>query len=325
MAAFAEYQSQFAAHRIATFPVRIDESGKVPAISHYDKVGVRASAQLVLKFPDAEAFGFMAGTRSGITVLDIDARGREGEKLLARKEAEYGEARVVVRTGGGGFHGYYKSNHEPRVIRLAPKVDLLGRQVVVAPGSTSGLGQKYEVVRGTLDDLARLTKLRNLPLEQPERKVAVGTRNRELWRECMKQAPHCDDFPALLDKAQAIADNDFEAPMSEREIAKIAASAWKYQTEGRNWVGHGNGKNTLKALATADFDAYGLFSALRTFNGHRSEFIVAEAFGEKLGLPRKRFLAARAFLVSAGFIVKTRGGFAGSAASYRWGQEPSLP
>jgi hypothetical protein len=66
---FKKWQSLYAEKGIATFPVN---DNKKPCNKAYDKVGLNGSAELAEKFSDADAFGFLAGRRSGVTVLDVD-------------------------------------------------------------------------------------------------------------------------------------------------------------------------------------------------------------------------------------------------------------
>lgn len=77
------------------------------------------------------------GHRNRLTVIDIDARGAEGERLLADVQREVGNARFIVRNGGGGFHLYYRHAGEGRKIRLDPRrpIDLLGGGQIVLPPS----------------------------------------------------------------------------------------------------------------------------------------------------------------------------------------------
>jgi hypothetical protein len=79
---FSRWQPHYAAHNIATFPVLITEEAKRPAVTNYGKVGLPGSAELASKrqFSDTDAFGFMTGPRSKITVLDVDT---SDEKILA--------------------------------------------------------------------------------------------------------------------------------------------------------------------------------------------------------------------------------------------------
>ena len=102
---FATWQPEYAARGLATFPLRSDDR-KRPAVGNYNRMGMNASRQLAMKWGDAEGLACMAGSRNKLTVIDIDARGAEGERLLADVQREVGDARFIVRTGGGGFHAW---------------------------------------------------------------------------------------------------------------------------------------------------------------------------------------------------------------------------
>ena len=71
---FSDAQKAYAAHGIPLFPVKITGDGaKRPSLRNYQRIGVRGSAQLVRQFADAPAFGFVCGSGSKITVLDVDS------------------------------------------------------------------------------------------------------------------------------------------------------------------------------------------------------------------------------------------------------------
>src|SRR5215471_8547325 len=72
---FQTSQAQYAAHRIATFPVGMN---KRPAVRGYPRIGLRASRELAVEAP---ALGFMCGERSGITVLDVDTTEEQPDAL----------------------------------------------------------------------------------------------------------------------------------------------------------------------------------------------------------------------------------------------------
>lgn len=95
---FPRWQPEYAARNIATFPVRIGADDKRPAIKHYGKVGLPASAPLAMKFENDDAFGFMVGNRSKITVLDIDDK---GERTLTAALDRHGATPIIVRSGSG--------------------------------------------------------------------------------------------------------------------------------------------------------------------------------------------------------------------------------
>jgi hypothetical protein len=206
---FSRWQPQYAAHNIATFPVPITEEAKRPAVTNYGKVGLPGSAELASKrqFEDANAFGFMTGPRSKITVLDVDTT---DETILANALDQHGQSPLVVRSGSGKFHAYYRHNGERRKIRpwRGLAIDLLGTGgFVVAPPSEVAKGS-YSFIQGTLDDLDQLPALRNLDLPQPKQPSAIdGERNNKLWHHCMGAARHVENFDELLDVARTFNDD----------------------------------------------------------------------------------------------------------------------
>jgi hypothetical protein len=155
---FARWQPQYSEHGVATFPVSIED--KKPVVRGWRQLGLGYSAQLALKFPANDAFGFAAGGRSCITVLDIDTT---DERVRDDAFARYGEPRVVVRTVSGHWHGWYRYAGEPRRVRpwRGKPIDILGKGCVVAPPSQSARS-RYAFVQGSLDDLDYLTALRGL-------------------------------------------------------------------------------------------------------------------------------------------------------------------
>ena len=79
--------------------------------------------------------------------------------MLADVQREVGEARFIVRTAA--VDSMPITAGEGRKIRLDPRrpIDLLGGGQVVLPPSR-GSKAKYEIIRGTLDDLTALTPIR---------------------------------------------------------------------------------------------------------------------------------------------------------------------
>ena len=69
--------------------------------------------------------------------------------------------------------------------------------------------------------------------------VTEGKRNDDLWRQCMREAKRVDSFDALLNVARTL-NKACSPPLDEREIVKIAQSAWNYEERGLNKFGqHG--------------------------------------------------------------------------------------
>lgn len=150
-AAFAHWQPIYAEHGIATYPLG---AGKAPAIPAYQNIGLARSRQLARteRFRNADAFGFHAGQRSGVTILDIDSR--DGRMLCAAMDV-HGATPLISRTPSGGYHMWFRHNGERR--RTRPwgdrlPIDVLGSGNVVAPPSITAKGC-YEFIEGDLSDL----------------------------------------------------------------------------------------------------------------------------------------------------------------------------
>src|SRR5262245_32663634 len=123
---FSEYQPRYAAVGIPTFPCSI-ASRKKPLVRNYGRMGLPASCQLVMKGLDSDALACMGGQRNRLTILDIDARGAKGERLLEDAQCVYGPSEFIVRTGSGGFHAYIDTAANPAgcdPIRTNPSIYL---------------------------------------------------------------------------------------------------------------------------------------------------------------------------------------------------------
>ena len=107
---FAGAQANYAARGIATFPIGPD---KRPLVQRYDQIGLRYSATLAQNpaFASASGIGFVAGSRSRITVIDVDRRGsskNDGTTPSTRvpsRTRRTKPAAAGLRRGQGGFAG----------------------------------------------------------------------------------------------------------------------------------------------------------------------------------------------------------------------------
>jgi hypothetical protein len=126
---YQNWQADYAAHGVATFPVDAD---KRPMVSRYRKFGLVGSTRVASKFANAPAIGFMCGRRSGVTVLDVDTT---DDRILADAVNRHGKTPIVARSGSGHFQAWYRHGGERRLIRPRPGVpiDILGGGFVVAP------------------------------------------------------------------------------------------------------------------------------------------------------------------------------------------------
>jgi Bifunctional DNA primase/polymerase, N-terminal/Primase C terminal 1 (PriCT-1) len=323
---FRDWQPRYAAHGIATFPVRVCDDGKVPAIRGWQRVGLPGSATLAQRFADADAFGFCAGQRSGLTILDVDTN---DERTLADALDHHGHTQIIVRSGSGNYQAWYRWNGEKRQIRPDSEkpIDILGGGFVVAPPSR-GINSNYQFIEGGLGDLDHLPVLRSIetppsPLSSasiPNEALTEGGRNNTLWRHCMRSARYCDNLDALLDVART-RNEDFLPPLTESEVVKTARSAWDYTQRGQNRFGRPGVFFEAKEatdLICSDPDAFMLLAFLLANNGPASTFMAANGLAEPLGWSRKRLARTRRRLEGAYIKMVRRPTTFKGPAMYRW-------
>jgi hypothetical protein len=323
---FAASQPRCAAVGIPTFPVHIDPDGKKPMVSNYAKFGLRGSAELVRKFGTATGIGFMAGERSRISVVDIDTR---NETVLVDALDRHGQTPIIARTGSGKFHAYYRHNGEHRMIpEKDHPIDILGGGIVIAPPSR-GLTGNYQFIAGGLDDLDRLPVMQNAPrtrtsrpsLETRERRtIEPGKRNNRLFKLCLRAAHCCDDFDALCHVALT-RNAEFLPPLGDEEVMKVAASAWGYQVEGRNYSG---GRRAV--LSEADViplmpDPYVgiLIVWARARFKPDAEFWLADGLAAVFGWSLRQLRQARCRAIEIGAFRRIRPSGYGRPALYSFG------
>jgi hypothetical protein len=313
MHTFSDWQPRYAKHKVPLFPVEITPDRKKPKVRGYLYTSMASSAQFALAFPDAQAFGFPCGARSGLTIVDMDS---SDDGILDEGEKLFGASPLIWRTGGGKFAAAYRYNGEARRIRPIPTlpIDLLGGGYAVAPPSLGTVG-RYEIIKGDLSDLDRLPMIQGPPhlasprsCPRPRSVIPQGQRNDTLFRYALQQARHVDDEATLLDVVRTQNDAACEDLLPDAEIVKLVASAWRYQKQGRNFsAGGGSVVGTtfdeIDTLAQAHPDAFALLVILRRYHFQHDRFALANAMaGEKLKWTIRRFRTARDALVEAGLI-----------------------
>jgi hypothetical protein len=260
----------------------------------------------------------MAGTRNRFTV--IDERGAVGERLLADVQRQFGESKVVVRTGSGSFHAYYRHNGEGRKIRPDPRkpIDLIGGGPIVLP-PTRGFRSNYEIIHGKVEDLATLEPIRAKSAPAADfidlRSARKGWRDKKFWPHIARQAhivKSLDELIAIAREMNELMAEPWSDTEAESEIVKKCKYWWDKTQKGENW--YGVGKYVRATHAEIDRlqdmpgceDAYWLLTKLRRYHWGR-DFKFANAMHESLGWTLKRFKAARALLLKLGeFIVIKR-------------------
>lgn len=320
---YAQWQPQFAEHEIATFPV-VD---KAWAVKNVARMGLKASRGFAEgQFRDANAFGFVAGARSGITILDIDS---DDENQVADAMGLHGETPIVVRTRSGGHHLWY-AHHGEEGRHIKPwegrPYDQLAGGLVLAPPS-KGRDGGYEIVAGRLDNIPDLPTMRNPFLGVPTRAHIPGTkantgRNKLLFTLCLRDAPHCTDLDNLLDCAETH-NQCFEDPLDDDEVGRIAHSAWGYQERGENYVA---GRCAIigqpivnKHISDAHLIA--LWTWIKANNKPDARFMLADGLQQALGWSRIDFRRARTGLTGLGWIEPLNKPRPGKPVFYRFGSQ----
>jgi len=337
--AFSDWQPEYAAHGIATFPVEVNPDRKKPMVSNYGRFGLPASAGIAKKYPDATAIGFMVGRRTGLSIVDVDT---PDERVLVEALDRHGPTPIIVRSGSGHHQAWYRHNGEKRLIRPESDkpIDILGSGFVVAPPSR-GIRGDYRFVQGGLDDIGSLPVMRNVAIPQDVKPgftpaqpevVVEGNRDNQLWRHCMRQAHCCDDFEALLNVART-ANEGYLPPMPDADVVKTAKSAWGYTERGENRVGQTGAwfqKPQAQSLARDPY-LFALIAWLKAENGPASEFWITNGFAAcHLGWPLDKLQKARNRAIKDGWIVMIHAASQNRNAVYGWGpaaksQSPPLP
>jgi hypothetical protein len=316
---FATAQPEYAALGIATFPFDATEEVKRgPLVTNYQKMGLPASRQMALRFPDAPGIAAMAGTRNKLTIIDVDERGAAGERLLADVQRQFGDAKVITKTGSGGFHGYYRHSGESRKIRPDPRkpIDLIGAGPIVLP-PTRGFRGNYEIIHGKIEDLAALEPIRRMSSaalaasDIDLRSARNGGRDKKFWPHIARQAHTVKSLDELIEVAREL--NELMAepwPDNEvdSEIVKRCKYWWDKTQKGENYFNVGRYvRSTHKELEEMlsnpkDHDACLLLLLLRKCHWGR-DFALSNETHKSLGWHRKRLVAARNRLIETGRII----------------------
>jgi hypothetical protein len=160
--------------------------------------------------------------------------------------------------------------------------------------------------------------------------VPEGGRNIALFCNCLREASTCEHLSELVARAAVFNRREFLSPLPETEVARTAASAWKYHSEGRNWVGKGQFAplpySAIDSLLADAPDALLLLTRLvRHHLGLRDTFVVANAMRTTMSRPpwsAKRLARAREVLIRTGMLIPA--GRSGRLATYRFAPDTPL-
>lgn len=356
LGAFADAYRDLRLHGLFPLPLG-GADGRKPLLHKYTRMRRPGLATLeewaTQRFPGA-GVGIVTGRASGVAVYDVDS---SDPAILQRAIAIFGETPLKISTPSGHWHLYYAFAGErcsDLPYRLPGEIKGDGGYVVCPPtvrGSSSGKTPgAYTFAEGSWDDLCRLPRIAPGALKDVVgapakpvslRAVRVGRRGKTLFPELLRHAPACDDLEALKDKAEQIAEEQFEVseehPFTLAEIHKAARSAWKYDQEGRNWVGHSAKAVTTRtdwdALAAhrKGGDAYLLLAKLKMEHSARKEpfrapphTLARAGVIPGWGKSHQRYRAALALLVKVGalLIVHQGGSSESDARLYTLADQP---
>lgn len=345
MAAFSHAAATWVAAGVVPLPLGGDD-GKRPLVAHPDKLGRRAALDIASrpKFADAPGLGFWCGQRNGLTVVDIDST---ADSEMEYAISTYGPTPVVVRTGSGKAHLYYRHDGERRRIRpdRAHPIDILGEGgLAVAPPSSRPSGGRYGFLTGGLDDirLRRLPKIRPGAVSQLKYSdlvaptavasetvargtVSIGQRNNAMFRLACALAQTAEDRDTLIGQVRA-ANAELPAPLPDDELQRAVSSAWRYREESRLMLAGCPSTILLPAasverlLAAGETDVLALLTlALKAHREPGKVFAMSPAAMERARIigswDRKRYRNAIRRAIELGELVET----------YRGGRGPKDP
>lgn len=313
---FAQNAAAYAGAGLPVFPVNTRQ--KKPAMKNWPSITPRTSYCLASDdiLGQADGIGLLMGLKSGITEVDVDA---EGDAWISAMFERFGDSPIVIRTASGKAKIWYRHDGEKRLIRpfKGLPIDILGSGYTIAPPSyRSDLGASYKFVRGGIANIDRLPRIKPRALERAgtqakePREVFSGERNNNLWCWGMTTARYCDDLDVLLDAMETHA-NAFPDQLPLREIERCAKSVWKYETEGKNYIGLRRPKTTdrdrVMDLLMKEPDAYWLLDYFRRWHSNRAHFAIAPTSMSKAKSPpwsRQRIERARDVMLEHGFLIE---------------------
>lgn len=234
MGVFGEYAAEYLDRNIPVIPTWGDD-GKRPCVKNWNRMGITAARDLHVsgRFDDAN-LAFLAGQRSGITVLDVDSPDR---KALNAALSRFGDTPVIIQTGSGKYQAWYRHNGEKRLIRPIENIDILGSGICVAPPSIRPDlgGTAYEWLSGDLDDITDLPCMENLPESMivSGARITKGNRTDDLFRELRKIAMECETIEELALRAEGINASAYDPPLSTAKVRGQVKGVWKLKEEGR--------------------------------------------------------------------------------------------
>jgi hypothetical protein len=296
---FPDFQAAIAPYcalGIPTIPVA-GANGKQARVRGWETMSVARARKLATK-PEFEFanVGILCGKASGITVVDLDEVNHPD--AVAWCFETFGPSPVVVRTGSGKHHVYYRYSGERRRPNAVPghKIDILGDGgYCVAPPSIRPLQGRYEFMEGGLSDLEDLPPLRAGALDAVSQGsqsalLPEGQRNTIMFKVARELARPAATFEELIARLRDENARRCVPPLEDRELVTVARSAWGYKAQGRLWL---TGDKPVicieiaeveQMLREGDADCFMAYCALRHFHWNRDQFAFSPKAMSKAGV-----------------------------------------
>ena len=245
LGAFASHAVDLFDRELAPIPTGGD-NGKRPMIKGYTKRSLAPDTLYAMaddpRYHDSN-IAVVCG-QSNLNVVDVD-----DPELLKPMLKRFGKTPIIGQTAGrGGFHLFYKAVRGvgPQDFRISEAIEVEikaeGNILMFPPSVHPKTRREWKFVEGNLSDLNKLPKFKieaavpRINNKSERERIEKGFRNEWLFKQCLREASYCDDFDGLIDVARTRADELMTVCLTDNEIVSCAKSAWKYQTEGKNWV-----------------------------------------------------------------------------------------
>ena len=222
-------------------PIKARE--KKPAIKDWQTEATNEIAKIkkwLSQFPDMNV-GIVTGKASNIFIVDIDQKNGGLETLEQLKKEGFSFDTLCVKTGGGGYHFYYKCPGNKEIKNktgILKGIDIRGQGgFIVAPPSIHKSGNKYEFINNSPiiempNDLFKRilnNNKENTPFPTSNSlKIFEGERNNILFkRASLFHTTGIDKITAM----QIIKKQNYDLcfpPLEETEIERIIQSAYSY-------------------------------------------------------------------------------------------------
>lgn len=184
----------------------------------------------------------VTGRMSGLTVLDIDVKNGGNNDFVKHIKTP------TVRTGGGGWHYYFKYADIGDKINFLPGYDIKSNGYVVAPPSVHKSGKYYEWIEGPetpladfpsfLLDLTKVSKYN--PVDKVNYSIEISEGGRDVYATKILGGfihTYKNDYATAWQMALTWNERFCRPPLEESQLRKIFESISKREMQRTNAIG----------------------------------------------------------------------------------------